>query len=216
MPDPVTALIGGGASLISGAIGSSAQKKASSQAAGAQTEASMAAIDEQRRQFEAVQELLKPYVEAGTSAIGQQQALLGLSGQEAQQQAISQIEAGPQFQALQQQGENALLQNASATGGLRGGNLKSALSRYRPQLLSDLINQQYQQLGGLSQIGQASAAGQAYAAQNLAANVGQQFGNIGAAQAGQALAQGQATAGLAGNIGGLAAQGAILSGLGVF
>ena len=39
---------------------------------------------------------------------------------------------------------------------------KRALSQYRPQVLSGLINQQYQRLGGISQLGQASAAGRLY------------------------------------------------------
>jgi len=89
------------------------------------------------------------------------------------------------------QGENALLQNASATGGLRGGNVQSALAQYRPQILSDLINQQYGRLGGLSQMGQAAAGGQAVAGQSMASNVGNLFGQQGAALAGGQLAQGQ-------------------------
>jgi hypothetical protein len=137
--------------------------------------------EEQRRQFEKVQELLAPYVQAGGGALGgyspyqaagtgalptlqqfaqagapaleQQQALIGLRGPDAQQQAIEALQSGPQFQALQQQGENAILQSASATGGLRGGNLQGALAQFRPQLLSELIGQQYSRLGGLASVG---------------------------------------------------------------
>ncbi|WP_449405980.1 hypothetical protein [Massilia phosphatilytica] len=36
----------------------------------------------------------------------------------------------PRFQALQQQGNDAILANASATGGLRGGNVQGALGQF--------------------------------------------------------------------------------------
>ena len=53
-----------------------------------------------------------------------------------------------------QQGQDAILQNASAIGGLRGGNTQAALAQFRPALLSQLIAEQYNRLGGLSSLGQ--------------------------------------------------------------
>lgn len=161
-------------------------------AAKTQAQAAQAGIDEQRRQFDALINLMSPYVTAGTGAISAQQNLIGLGGSQAQQEAITALQNSPQFAALTQQGENALLQNASATGGLRGGNIQSALAQYRPQVLSDLINQQYANLGGLSQLGQASAAGQAAQGMQSAANIGTLLQQQGAATAGGQLAQGQA------------------------
>ena len=222
----------GGATLVSGM----AQADAAGDAAAAQTQASEAGIAEQRRQFDKVQELLKPYVEAGTGAIEglapfaaagvpamqAQQALLGLAGPEAQRKAIADLAAGPQMQALQQQGENALLQQASATGGLRGGNVQAALAQFRPQLLSELIGQQYSRLGGLTvlgqettsylaRLGQASAAGTGAAAQESGANIASLLAQQGAAQAGAQIAQGKAFASIPSSIsGGLG----IFSGLG--
>jgi hypothetical protein len=153
------------------------------------------------RQFDAVQKLLAPYISAGTTAIGGQQDLLGLNGAGAQKTAISAIEGSPQMQALTQQGENALLQNASATGGLRGGNLQGALAQFRPQLLSQLIEAQFGKLGQISGLGQASAAGQAAAAQNTGNAISELLTQQGQAQAGAALASGQAQANMWGNIG---------------
>jgi hypothetical protein len=178
----------GGATLVSGYM----QGEAAQDAAAIQGQASQAGIEEQRRQFDKVQELLKPYAQAGTAAIGQQQALLGLGTPEAQQQAISALERSPQFQALQQQGETAILQNAAATGGLRGGNVQAALAQFRPQLLSSLIDQQYNRLGGLSTIGQNAAAGTGSAAQTMGTNVTNLLGQQGAAAAGGELAQARA------------------------
>jgi hypothetical protein len=211
-----TGLAIAGASLAGGLISANSQRRAASTAAAAQTQASEAGIAEQRRQFDTVQQLLRPYVEAGTSALGQQLALAGVSGPEAQQAAIQALEQGPQFQALVEQGEEALLQQAAATGGLRGGNVQGALAQFRPQMLSSLIDQQYNRLGGLTATGQASAAGQATAAQTTGSNITNLLQQQGAAQAGAALARGQATANLFGDISGTVGQIAGMSEGGVF
>lgn len=233
-----------GSSVVGGVV----QSKSASKAAAAQTQASEAGIEgqleatrlsvrEQRRQFDAAKELLAPYVQAGegalaglapyaevgTQGLSAQLDLAGLSGPDAQRRAIQQIEQGPEFQALTQAGEEAMLQQASATGGLRGGNTQAALAQFRPQVLSSLINQQYSRLGGFTNLGlsttqdvfargQAAAAGQAAAGQQFgseisglygtqAANIGNLTGQIGAAQAGSALAQGQAFGNALGSIG---------------
>lgn len=199
MPNPLigVAAVGAGSSLVS----ANAQKKAVQGAANAQQEATDQAIAEQRRQFDAVRELLSPYVDVGTEATGALRNLVGFEGAGAQERAISGIEASPEFQALLQQGEEGILANASATGGLRGGNTQAALAEFRPSLLSQQINAQYQRLGGLMGAGQAAAAGQAGAAQNLGSNVSVLLQQGGAAQAGAYLARGQATANAIGGIG---------------
>lgn len=190
MPDPVTALVVGGTQVVGGIM----QSQAAGEAAGAQTAAAEAGIAEQRRQFDLVQQLLKPYVEAGTPALQQQQALIGLQGPQAQQQAISALEQGAGFQAQVRAGEEALLQRASATGGLRGGNIQAALAQFRPQMLQREIETQYGRLGGLTSLGQQSAAGVGTAGMQTGARVAGLYGDVGAAQAGKELAQGQAFA----------------------
>jgi hypothetical protein len=172
------------------------QADAASEAAGIQAGAAEAGVAEQRRQFDALQALLKPYTEAGLPALQQQQALLGLQGPEAERAAIERIQGGQTFQALQQQGENALLQTASATGGLRGGNLQGALAQFRPQLLSSLIDQQYGRLGGLTTLGQRSAAGVGAAGMESGTNVANLLAQQGAARAGGELGQAKAFSGL--------------------
>ena len=137
----------------------SAQRKAASQASAAQEASSLAAIDEQRRQFDFSQELMTPFISAGNNALDQQQTLLGLNGNQAQQNAINGIQNSAEFQTYLNQGENALRQNASATGGLRGGNTQAALAQFSPQLLNQMINQKYSNLGGLTALGQNAAAG---------------------------------------------------------
>ena len=193
----------GGATLISGM----AQADAAGDAAAIQAGSAQAGIEEQRRQFNKVQELLKPYTEAGQPALEAQQAFLGLRGPEAERAAIERIQGGETFKALTQQGEEALLQRASATGGLRGGNIQGALAQFRPQLLSSLIEQQYGRLGGMTALGQQSAAGVGTAGLQTGVNVAKLLEQQGAAQAGGEIAQGKAFA---------AIPSAISGGLGLF
>ncbi|MCU0951442.1 MAG: hypothetical protein MUC68_10355 [Burkholderiaceae bacterium] len=184
-------------SAASQLYGTYAQGQAAQDAAAAQQQAAQSGISEQRRQFDLVQQLLAPYAQAGTKALGGQADLAGLNGTDAQRAAIAALEGSPQMAALMQQGENAILQNASATGGLRGGNTQAALATFRPNVLAQLIEQQYGRLGGLTSIGQNAAAGTGNAGVATGTNVTQLLGQIGASQAGGALAQGATNTGYA-------------------
>jgi hypothetical protein len=170
--------------------GAQDQADAASQAAGTQAASAQAGINEQGRQFDALQKLMTPFVEAGTQGLSGQQSLLGLNGADAQHNSIYSIRTGPQFQSMLQQGENSILSNASATGGLRGGNTQAALAQFSPQLLSQLIDSQYSKLGGLTSLGQNSAAGVGNAGMQTGANVANLLQQQGAATAGGQLAQG--------------------------
>ena len=195
MPVAAAVVAGGvGAGLYSAKKSSKAQSKAANQAASAQTESDAAAIEEQRRQFDAIQKLLEPYNQAGTQGLSAQQDLLGLNGQDKQQAAYDAISNSPAMNAYAQQGENAILQNASATGGLRGGNTQGALAQYRPQLLNQMINQQYANLGGITSIGQNAATQTGNAGMQTGMNVSNLLQNTGSANAAAAMAQGKAGA----------------------
>jgi hypothetical protein len=93
---------------------------------------------------------------------------------------------------MAQQGENAILANASATGGLRGGNVQGALAQFRPALLNQFLEQQYSRVGDLTKVGQASAAGVGASGITSATNIGQAYTQAGQAQAGSALGQANA------------------------
>lgn len=227
MPDPISAVAGG--AVFSGILGADA----AGDAADAQSASSAAGIGEQRRQFDAMQKLLQPYVQQGTQAIGgmqpfanagapalaQQQALLGMNGAGAQRGAIDSIANSPLLQQLMKQGEQGILQNASATGGLRGGNLQGALAQFRPAMLQQAIDQQYSRLGGmtalgqmtnqnLAQLGQASAGGVGAAGMNSANSISGLMQQQGAAQAGAGLAQANAMSNAIGGLGGMYSSGA--------
>lgn len=176
--------------IVGGITGASQAADAAKDASQTQANSAQLGIDEQRRQFDAMQAALSPYMNAGTGALTGQQNLLGLNGAAAQQTAIGGIQSSPQFQALQQQGNDAILANASATGGLRGGNAQAALAQFSPALLSQLIQQQYSNLGGLTSIGQNSAAGVGNAGLQTGQNVANLLQQQGAATAGGQIAQG--------------------------
>lgn len=177
--------------LISGAMQANAAQNASAaqQAAAAQGQASLQGV------YDRIAQLMQPFVGAGVTAIDAQQALIGTKGPEAQRAAIAALESSPEFSSLVKQGEEAILANASATGGLRGGNVQAALGQFRPAVLSRLINQQIERLAGLSQQGQNAAAGVGTAGVNIGTNQANLMQQSGAAQAGGELARGQTNAG---------------------
>lgn len=185
-------------------IGGMQANRGASKAADAQVQAAQLGVEENRRQFDLVQTLLKPYVEGGAAAFKQQQNLLGLGGAASQQQAISALQNSPFFQAQLNQGTNAILQNASATGGLRGGNVQGALSQFAPQLLQQTYQNQLTNLDGLASAGLGAATGTGKAAQNAAAQNSQLFGNMGQAQAGAYLARAQNNQNMIGGLFGMA------------
>jgi hypothetical protein len=195
MPDPVTGLIAGGATLIGGSMQASAAESAAGTAAGAQERSAQLGIEEQRRQFDAIRQLLEPYVAAGTPALEAQQAMLGFGGRAAEQAQIDAVQRSPMFQERVRQGEEALLQRASATGGLRGGNVQAALAQFRPALLAEELETRFGRLGGMVGLGQRSAVGVGEAGLQTGRDVSGLLATQGAASAGAALAGGTSPVG---------------------
>lgn len=197
----VAAAVAGG-SIISGVLGGRAAGKAAS----AQERAAQTAASEQARQFDITQEQLTPFREAGLSALEQQQALLGLGGEEEQQAAFAAFGESPGQKFLRDQQERALVRNASAIGGLGGGNVRSALQAQafgRSQ--TDLANQ-FNRLAGLSEAGRSAATQTGQFGAQAAGNIAnlQQAG--GAARASGILGRQQAISGGIQNLAGAAGQ----------
>lgn len=198
------AVVGAG---VVGAVGSSIaadkQAGAARDASDAQSRAAYAQMDQQQAQFDKIRELLQPYVTSGTQANSALGNLLGLGGNGQQAAAIEALQRSPLYTSQLAAGQNAILQNASATGGLRGGNVQAALDKYAPALLASTIQNQVQNLGGLSNQGLTAAGGVSSGLGNLANANSAALGSIGQAQAGSALAQGNAFGGLANNLAGV-------------
>lgn len=171
-------------------VGGYLAREAGDEAAGRASSAQQGAANKGIAQ---IKELLMPYAEAGIDATGAQADILGLSGAGKQQQAIGALESSPIFQALLKSGETGILQNASATGGLRGGGVQEALAQFRPQMLNQLIEQQFSRLGTVANRGQSAGTSAGMSIADL-------LGQIGQAQAGQALAEGQNQANFIGGI----------------
>jgi hypothetical protein len=206
MANPIAAVASVVTSIGGGLLQRNTARQGAAQASDAQVGASEAGINELRTQFANLQELLKPYVQVGPEALQGQRAIVGLGGPAAEAAQIARIEQSPLFQAQVRQGEEALLQGASATGGLRGGNIQAALAQFRPGMLQSQIDLQYERLGGLTSLGQRSAAGQAGAGMAMAEGIGGLYGDIGASRAGRAMAEQRAQGQFQGGLFNLAGQ----------
>jgi hypothetical protein len=187
------AAIGAVASIGSGLLGASAAKKG----AKAQARASEAATLEQQRQFDLANQQNAPYRQAGEAALNQLMGLYGLNGQEAD---YSGFESSPDYQFALQQGEQSLLRNRAALGGLQGGQTGAALQQYGQGLASQQLGNYRNSLMGLVGSGQQSAQFTGNAAMQTGQAVGQNLMNAGNARAAGTLSAGNA---LLGGLGGL-------------
>lgn len=150
----------------------------------------MAGVNETARQFDATRSDETPYMDLGKAGVQHFGDLLGLNGADTQQSEIDALRASPMYQSLYGNGEQAVLANASATGGLRGGNTEHSLYSLGTDTLSQLIQQQLGQYSSAVGVGSgaAGAVGQ-FGAQSVAAQAA--LRNSGAeAQAQQKLISG--------------------------
>lgn len=180
MSGVVTAVVGGSAAVL----GAGATYYAADRAAKAQESAAEAGIAESQRRFEAMQRLFQPYIQAGATGLEGYQNLIGGRGAIAQDIAIQEIANSPEVLALTRQGEEGILQNAAATGGLRGGNTQGALADLRSRLLAGAVANRQGQFLNLAQLGQASAAGLGAGGMATGQNIAGLLGQAGAAEAG--------------------------------
>ena len=206
MANPIAAITSAVTSIGGGLLQRNTARQAAAQSSDAQIQGAEAGMNELRTQFANLQELLKPYVQVGPEALQGQRAIVGLGGPAEEAAQIARIEQSPLFQAQVRQGEEALLQGASATGGLRGGNIQAALAQFRPGMLQSQIDLQYERLGGLTSLGQRSATAQAGAGMGLAESLSGLYGDIGASRAGRAMAEQRAQGQFQGGLINLAGQ----------
>ncbi len=189
-------IVTAGLGLLAGAQAFTAKRgeEAAAEAATTQERGVLAGIEEERRQFDITQEQLAPFQEAAVGALGQQQALLGLSGQEAQQQAFAGLQESPGQQFLRERQQRALLRSASAIGGLGGGNVRTALQQQAVGFAQQDIQNQFGRLGVLSGRGQQAATSIGQFGAQAAGNIAQFQQVAGQARASGILGQQQAQA----------------------
>jgi hypothetical protein len=179
-----------------GVVGAAGTYAASQSAAGAAGDAAQMGYDADMAALQYLKETEKLPQELREGALTQLGGLYGLEGgQGSQQQLIDQAKASPYYTSMQQTGEDAILRNAAATGGLRSGNVQANLAKYNQGLLADAYQQQLSGLQGLAQL--PSNATAIAAQQSRAGQTGAQG----------MIAQGQIKADLYGNMTGLAQEG---------
>ena len=163
-------------------------------AAKSSIKASEIAADAQREALDYLKEreaIPQQYREGALNTLGGLYGLEGGTGN--QQELIDRSIQSPLYQQLmggRQFGEDAILRNAAATGGLRSGNVQGALYDYNTQLQNNALLQSYnQQLMGLQ--GLANLPSLAPTIANQISGIGQTLGQgqIAAAQAQQTGSQ---------------------------
>lgn len=177
-------------SFIGGLLGAGSEKKAITQATHDQVDAYNRGIDEQHRQFDLTRSDFAPYLKAGTSALSGVSDLTGLNGAPQQQSAIDALKASPFYQTLFRTGLETNLQNASATGGIRGGNEVRSLADFGSDTLMQTIQQQLASLGGIASMGEGATNQVSGFGENTANAITKLLGSIGGANASGALAKG--------------------------
>lgn len=107
------------------------------------------------------------------------------AGPAAQQQtAIDSLKSSPLYQSLYRNGANTILANGSATGGLRGGNIQSSLANFGSDTLASVIQNQLQNLGGISSGGQQTGTNLGTLGQSNVNSIANLLTQKGSAQAG--------------------------------
>ncbi len=189
-------------SFVGGLIGGGSQKKAVKKATQAQIDALNKAIGEQQRQFDLTRSDFAPYLGAGTKALPEILNLLGLNGDMATAGAMARVKDSPMFQSLYDTGEEAILQNSAATGGLRGGNTQRSLADFGANTFASVLADQLSRLGGLAGLGEGATSAVAGFGAHTADAVSNFFNQQGQARASGALAKGGINSQMWNNAGG--------------
>jgi hypothetical protein len=204
-------------SLLGGLIGGGAAKNTSRQAQAAQLGFLNQALGQEHQQYDTTRADFAPWRTEGGTALGQQGDLLGLHGNDPQAAAIAQLQGSPLYQSLYRNGLEANLQNASATGGLRGGNEGRSLADFGSDTLAQVIQQQLGNLGSVSGQGLSAASQGAQSGDMLSQAIAQILGNQGQVSAAGILQRGGITNSMWNNAGGfLDTAASMIPGLGGF
>jgi|GEM_PF-2227917 len=152
-----------GATVVAGVASSAMSANQAGKANASQQQAAQNQLQLAQQQYDTMQTQISPYLSAGQTGLTDYGDLLGANGNDAQNAAIGDIKNGAQYQGLMQTGNQNILANASATGGLRGSNTDNTLANTGISTLNGLITQRlagYGQLmgNGLNSISASQAA----------------------------------------------------------
>jgi hypothetical protein len=189
-------------SFLGGILGASAEKKASRGAQAAEVDALNKAMGIQQANLQQTRGDLAPEFGLGNSAIGAYGDLTGANGNDKWSAALAALKDSPLYQSLFRNGQETLLQNASATGGMRGGNTERGLADFGSDTLSTTLQQRLQELMASIGIGTQAKGVAAGVGMNTANQSSGFQGKIGDANAQGILTRGGLTAGMFNSAGG--------------
>ncbi len=138
-------------SFAAGLLGGSAQKKASKKASAAMVDAMNRGIDTQNAFNQQTRQDYMPYTAAGAGAVDQLSELT--NGGMSADALSARVMSDPLYASLFGNGQEALLQNASATGGIRGGNTQRGLADFGADTMAKVYQQILSNLGSVANLG---------------------------------------------------------------
>lgn len=178
-------------------VGAGISAYSSNRAANQQQQSAREAMDVQERMFERGLEETAPFREAG---VGQLEAYQNLLTPQGRSETLDQYYQGDEFQGLQQQAEQGILRNRSATGNLRSGSAEAAIGQVAPQLGQNFLNQQAQNQLALINVGQGLSGQASQQANILGSQQSSLLQDIGSYRAGSTLAIGEQASNLTGQL----------------
>lgn len=190
-------------STITGIFGGNSAKKASRKAESAQIQALERAMGVVNDQYNTTRQDYAPFREGGLQGLERLLTLMGFNGTDDQNTGLLALRESPMFQRRYQAGEDAVLANASATGGLRGGNVNRSLYNLGEDTFAATLNDELTRLYGLTGIGTGATDNLAALGQNRASTVADLFGKQGDARAQGLLTRGGINSRMWGNVGGV-------------
>lgn len=154
---------------VASAYSANQQKKAASQGAKSASNAAQMQVDEQRRQFDLTRADQAPWLQAGSTALGQQQAFLNgdMSGWNKSADYLGALQGGTQ----------ALDRSAAARGSLFSGGQLADLQNLGQRTAQQYMGNYYDRLAGLSRTGSQTASGLGQLGMQMAGNIGNAYGN---------------------------------------
>lgn len=186
----VAVAVGAGTAIY----GASQQKKASKDASKAQQQGTQLGVDEQRRQFDLTRTDQQPWMQAGTSALGQMQAL--------NRGDFSSFTQSPDYQFAYDQGLQGLDRGAAARGRMFSGGYDADRMKFASGLASQNYGTYYSRLSDLATGGNATAGRLGAMGMGMANSLGTLWNNAADARASSYQQRGDTNTQLAGIIGG--------------
>jgi hypothetical protein len=184
---PWGAAIAAGGAILGGVIQSNGAKSAAS----SQANATQAALDEQRREFDLNQSNQQPYLDAGKLALGQYQTEIG------KPITAADVMSDPGYQFGLSQGQLGLDRKTASMGGRVSGAALKAADQYATDYATTGYNSAYQRgqdrlnrLAALAGIGQTATQASSAAGQSSANAISSLLTSQGDASAANQIAQG--------------------------